>query len=299
MPHPQILVVGSLAFDVIFSIPHDFRQSVPLQDGEIRSFNATYVANEKNEHPGGTAGNIAVWLGTQNVPCSVFSAWGQDLETKGYAARLQKSGAELRGAVGEHTAACYSVSDPLHQQLVIWQPNHYEHNKTQNLLDHYSAAELAHFKYAIFSAGTPDSIRKHLTEFRQHNSAALVIFDPGQVTPIFTAEDFKACVELSDMVVGNDIEAQHFEGFMQGDWPESVQRVITLGDRGWRHHQTGIWEAGSAVKVESVVETTGAGDAFRAGLLAGLSSGQRLSESLALGAKLGAECVGLPAGQPV
>jgi hypothetical protein len=68
----KVLVVGSLAFDVIFSIPHDFRQSIPLEDGRIRNFNASFVADGKKEFPGGTAGNIAYWLGTQHVSSAVF-----------------------------------------------------------------------------------------------------------------------------------------------------------------------------------------------------------------------------------
>lgn len=299
MPHSKILVVGSLAFDVIFSIPHDFRQSIPLQEGRIRSFNATYLANQKQEYPGGTAGNIALWLAQKEQPCSIFSAWGRDLLPKGYHEKLTLAEINLRGSEGEFTAHCYSVSDPLHQQLVIWQPNHYDFNQQQHLADFYEIQELKNFEYAVFSAGTPNSILMHMQEFKAQNDTAVVIFDPGQVTPFFTPEEFNACTELCDIIIGNDIEGSHFDTFKPNHWPDHVQRIITLGERGARYHKDGEWHYVDPVPVKEIVETTGAGDAFRAGLVLGLKQGKSLEAALKMGAELGAECVQIPAGQPV
>lgn len=170
----KILVYGSLAFDVIFSIPHDFRQSIPLENGKIRNFNATYNANQKQEFPGGTAGNIAFWLGQQNQNSVVFSAWGKDFSQKNYRQKLEKLGVSFYGAEGDFTAHAYLVSDPLHQQLIIWQPNAYELNETQNLADYFSSNDLESVEYAIFSPGTPDSMLKHLQEFRTTNKSAKI-----------------------------------------------------------------------------------------------------------------------------
>ena len=299
MSQSPILVVGSLAFDVIFSIPHDFRQSIPLEDGRIRSFNASYLANEKQEYPGGTGGNIALWLETLNEPCSLFSAWGRDLLPKGYHEKLTLAEVDLRGSEGEFTACCYSVSDPLHQQMIIWQPNHYDFNKEQSLTDFYEKEELENFAYAVFAAGTPDSILKHMQEFKNINRTATVIFDPGQVSPFFTADQFKGCVDVCDIAVGNDIESDHFENYMKGDWPEAVQRIITLGERGARYWRNDEWHYVDPVLVDNIVETTGAGDAFRAGLISGLKKNAPLEQCIALGCEMGAKCVQMPAGQPV
>lgn len=299
MSEPKILVVGSLAFDIIFSIPTDFRQSIPLEEGRIRNFNATYLADKKQEFPGGTAGNIALWLQEERLKCSVFSAWGRDLLPKGYHEKLVNANVDLRGTEGEFTACCYAVSDPLHQQLIIWQPNSYSCNETQNLSDFYEISELEAFDYVIFAAGSPVSTKRHMAEFRQYNQTATVLFDPGQMTPFFMTEDFKACVELSNFVLGNDIEGQHFDTYMADGWPDKIERIITLGDRGARYWAEDEWHYVDPVEVEPVVETTGAGDAFRAGLLAGLVQNKNLAEAVAEGSKLGAQCVQLPAGQPL
>ncbi len=189
----KILVVGSIAFDVIFSIPHDFRQSIPVENGAIRNFNASFIADEKKEFHGGTAGNIAYWLGKENTPSAIFSAFGKDFWEKGYEKKLKDLGVIIRGNIGEYSAHAYLISDPLHQQLIIWQPNAYEGNAKQSLFDFYTDVELQTFEYAIFSAGTPLSIQKHISEFREKNTSAKVIFDPGQITPIMSQEIFYAC----------------------------------------------------------------------------------------------------------
>lgn len=303
--HPKILAVGSLAFDIIFSIPGDFRKSIPLTNGKIRNFNATYVANEKKEFPGGTAGNIAFWLGQEKTPSTVFSAWGKDLSQKGYEQKLKKLGAKLVGPEGTHTAHAYIVSDSLHQQLIIWQPNAYEKAATSSLKRTFSKTELTNFKYAIFSAGTPSSIEKHLKEFRETNKDAIVIFDPGQVSQFFTKEGFKKCCELANVLVGNDIEFQYFATH---GIPKNIITIETLGSKGADIKIANKTIHVPAKKVSKVVETTGAGDAFRAGLLSSLAktithktdsplNATALKKAVQKGVLLGAECVKIPSAQ--
>lgn len=290
----KILVYGSLAFDIIFSIPQDFRQSIPLENGKIRNFNATYIANEKQEFPGGTAGNIAFWLGQQKQNSDVFSAWGKDFSQKNYRQKLEKLGTSFYGKEEVFTAHAYMVSDPLHQQLVIWQPNAYELNETQNLADYFSTEDLKNFEYVIFSPGTPDSMLKHLQEFRNQNKTAQVFFDPGQVAPFFGKEKFEKCCALSDVLIGNDIEFQHFKKY---GIREGITTIETLGERGVRFFHKNSETFFSAQKAEKVVETTGAGDAFRAGVLAQLIQNKNWEKAIEKGMELGAKCVGLPSGQ--
>lgn len=291
---PSVLVVGSIAFDIIFSIEHDFRKSIPVENGEIRSFNASFMANEKTEFPGGTAGNIAWWLGQKYVRSSVFSAVGEDFDSKGYRRRLQSRGAEVRGKTGNFSAHAYMISDPLHQQIIIWQPNAYLENKTQKLSEYYSSAELESFEVAIFAAGTHDSIPAHMAEFRTANPKATIIFDPGQITHTFEKEELAQCCRLADILVGNDIEFKHLRTL---GLPHDIITIETFGAKGVTIVENGNETKIPAVTAEKVVETTGAGDAFRAGLISGILHGMSLPEAAQIGAELGAECVALPSGQ--
>ena len=291
----KILVVGSVAFDVIFSIPQDFRDSIPLENGKIRNFNATYIANEKQEFPGGTAGNIAFWLGQQEIKSDVFTAWGKDFSQKGYKQKLTDLGQKIHGTAGLFTAHAYMVSDPIHQQLIIWQPNAYELNETQKLADAFSDEKLASFEYAIFSPGSPASMVKQMQELREKNKTAKIILDPGQVSPFFGAENFAQASAVADILIGNDIEFTHFKKYGINN---HLIQIETLGERGVRLKLNKDYdEVFVAEKVNKVVETTGAGDAFRAGLLTKLSQNKNWEEAIKNGCKFGAKCVQLPSGQ--
>lgn len=290
----HILLSGSLAFDVIFSLSQDFRSAIPLEDGKIRNFNASYTANDKKEFAGGNAGNIAFWLGEECVPSTIFSAWGKDIHTKGYRRKLENMGVSFRGSEGAFTAHAYMVSDPLHQQLIIWQPNAYALHGEQSLGKIFSKKELLDFRFAVFSAADPETMRKHLKEFRECNHHATVFFDPGHSTPLFLSKIFQDCSQYASILIGNDIEFQHFRklGILK-----HLDTIETLGAQGVRASIGEKKYEFPAIPNITVVETTGAGDAFRAGLLSARAKGKSWQESLQKGIELGAKCVGMASGQ--
>ncbi len=290
----KVFISGSLAFDIIFSISHDFRNSIPLQNGKIRSFNASYRADSKKEFPGGTAGNISFWLGKSGVSSTVFSCFGKDFETKGYHAKLKKLGVDVRGYCGEFTPHAYMISDPLHQQLIIWQPNASDDKKEYPLLDYFSEKELKSIEIAIFAPGTPSPLEEQMKIFRKLNPDALVIFDPGQKMPRFSRKKFLECCHRADILMGNDIEYSYFREF---GIPLHLIQIETLGSRGVRVLDKESEKKFSGIKAKKVVETTGAGDAFRAGFIAGLVQGKKFDQAIVMGEKLGSKCVEFPSAQ--
>jgi len=290
----NIFIYGSIAFDIIFSINDDFRKSIPLIDGKIKNFNATYLAKEKKEFPGGTAGNIGFWLGQEKIGATIFSAWGKDFSQKKYQQKLENLGIKIVGYEGDFTANAYIISDPLHQQLTIWQPNTYEKKLELNLKNYFSDNELQKFQYAIFSAGTSDSITKHIQEFRKKNKQAKIIFDPGQVSQFFSKENFCTCLKNSDILIGNDVEFEYFKKFGIDD---NLIQIETLGEKGIRLKKDGKEKFFQSKKVENVVETTGAGDAFRAGFLSVFFQKEDWDAAIKKGCELGAKCVKLSSAQ--
>ncbi len=292
----KIFVYGSIAFDVIFSVTDDFRKSIPLEAGEIRNFNATYIANKKDENPGGIAGNIAFWLGEAEVTSTVFSVFGKDFTTLGYRRRLEDYGHKIMGEEGEFTSHAYMVSDPLHQQLVIWQPNAAEVIDNIRLGDYVSEESLSGFEWAIFSPGSNVSLPKHIAEFRALNPKAKIILDPGQWTPFWEEEALIQTLGQVDFLIGNDIEFQHFNKY-RNYFPEDLYEIETKGERGVEFRYKGGKKNFEALKVDNVVETTGAGDAFRAGFLSVVSQGGEFEEAIEKGCEFGARCVQLPSAQ--
>ncbi len=303
----KVLIVGSVAFDIIFSIPQKFQDSIPVTDGKIKNFNASYMAQSKQEAPGGTAGNIAHWFLKNGKRCDVFTAAGKDFETKGYKQKLETAGANISGPTGDYTANAYMISDNDNQQLIIWQPNTWEMIDDTNMTDFYDSQQLADFDIAIFSVLVPDTMKKHLETFRSHNKKATVFFDPGQVTPLYDAGSFQHCAQHADVVIGNEVEFTHFKQFcpsFSNEWDinphleipkksEIQNRVYieTLGDKGCEVYYLGQQRSYEAAQASTVAETTGAGDAFRAGIISEMALGKTLHESIPLGLAYGAKSV--------
>lgn len=290
----NILISGAVAFDTIFSVTSDFRDQMRVKDGAVDHFNAMYIAGDKQEYHGGTGGNISFWLGRSGASHHLFSAWGQDFEQKGYAAKLREMGAEIRGTVRDYTAHAYMISDPHHQQLQIWQSNAYAANEEHFLTDFYSPQELAAFDLALFCTGTARSILAQMETLRAHNPEVFIIFDPGQQTPLFSREQMQACVALADATVANHIEWSYIPADI---FDAAHIRICTRGAQGVDIRGGGIALDLPAQSVTSVVETTGAGDAFRGGLLSGLARGMNWEDAAKLGTAAGAHCVQLPSGQ--
>jgi adenosine kinase len=291
----KVLVVGSVAFDIIFSVEGDMRHELPLEEGEVRKVNITLIANKKNQYFGGTAANIAYGLGLLKANPLMFSAVGDDFYPH-FAEHLKRSGVDLRvvkGGEGSETAHAYQISDKLHQQIVIWQPDVYgdmiDNTPISRSID---PIEFNGVKVAIFSPGTPDSTLNHMLEFSKGKpEGALSIFDPGQINNLFDKDKFVQCLNLSNIVISNDIEVAGIKNRLGLDVPDILKLgptyvIETKGEQGSIiHSATQDVHIGVATP-KMLVETTGAGDSFRAGLVYGLLQGKTIEDATKIGAVL-------------
>lgn len=286
---------GSIAFDLIFGVGDDFRDAIHVVDGEIREFNPVYVAGDKKVARGGTAGNISFWLGQEGVESCMLSAWGADFEEKGYAGALRDLGVELFGPSGEFTATSYQISDPIQQQLIIWQPNSYPLHEKVRLKEYFSEEKLSEFEYAIFAPGTPLSITQYMEDFVAANESAMKFFDPGQMVQFFSEDEFARCCELADVIIGNASEFVFFEKF---GMPDALIKIRTLGENGADLIMSDVLHLDIS-PTDKVVETTGAGDAFRAGVIAELleNGGELNEKSIRRGLDVSARAVAYPSAQ--
>ena len=101
------------------------------------------------------------------------------------------------------------------------------------------------------------------------------IFDPGQGMPMFNGEELLEFVELADWITLNDYEAKLMEertGLTPEQLAAKVKALIITkgGDGSLIYTDGGIVEIPSA-KPKALLDPTGCGDAYRAGLLYGLS----------------------------
>ncbi len=301
----KALIVGSLAFDIIFSVHGDIRDEIKLENGELGNVNLMFTANGKKRYFGGTAGNISYGLSLLSSNHTLFSLAGKDF-TQDYEEHLNRGNADLQVVVEEEkfTATYYGISDEKYQQIGIWQPDAYLGIDTIPLASKLDNKRIEEYSVAIFSPGTGLSIRNHMHEFRQkRGNKPTVIFDPSQVLSIFfTKELLHECLSMTDIVVGNETEINQFEklfGFgIDEIYKTGVKTIIeTKGEKGVTIYTEKSEEHIDAIKPKKLVETTGAGDAFRAGLISGILDGKSIKEACLIGNKLGAACVSEYGGQ--
>src|SRR5690606_34632392 len=110
--------------------------------------------------------------------------------------------------------------------------------------------------------------------------------DLGQAMPLFDGDDLRDMIQLTDVLTVNDYEAhvvQQRTGLSMADISMDKQAVIvTLADQGSVLWQNGIATSIAPVKAEQVIDPTGCGDAYRAGLLYGATNGWTWEKSCQL-----------------
>jgi adenosine kinase len=293
----KILVYGTIGIDVVFSVYGTIKERIHYKDGLLLRQNLMFTAESKREFFGGTGANIAYGLGLLGARPTLFSVAGKDFPGE-FKKHLQKNGVkDFRVFVDkeEYTGNFYSITDAIGEQIGIWQPNAYAKIDKIKLGELVSSRELKSFDYAIFSPGTPESILKHMKEFKKSCAKnTIVIFDPGQVSVYFKKENLKKCFDLCNLFIANETEFSLLEkilGENLKNYLKNKNYIETKGEEG-----SGIYWQGRGynipiIKPKRIAEPTGVGDAYRAGLIYGLSNGVNIEKACLLGAQMASKCI--------
>jgi adenosine kinase len=263
-----ILVCGSLAYDNIMVFPDQFRKHI-LPD-QIHILNVAFLVPDMRREFGGTGGNIAYNLRLLGEAPLVMATVGQDFDP--YAQRLASLGLDtrhVRRIHDQYTAQAFITTDIDDNQITAFHPG------AMSFSHQNRVADAAGTKVGIVS---PDG-RQGMVEHSRDFAAAGIpfIFDPGQGLPMFSGEELVAMSEGAAAITVNDYEARIFEQ-KAGRPIETLVRpgrvvVITRGGEGSSVHTAEGRVDVEAVKPEGLVDPTGCGDAYRAGLLYGMARG--------------------------
>lgn len=254
------------------------------------------IANKK-EYFGGTAGNISYGLGLLGEKPLLFSLVGKDFFIQ-YAPHLENLGVKIKvSSDPKNKTASFSYSTTLKGSInEIWNPGAYSNISKLSLSKTIGAEYVKNTGWAIFAPGNQQSTLKHLKEFKKINKKAVTIFDPGQMIKTYTRKKFVECFNLADILILNEVEYEDIKIILGQDPQKLLNRkskkiIKTLGGDGsviiGKNETTKI----SAVRPKKVLDTMGAGDAYRAGLLYGLSKGFSLKKACSIGAKIAARNV--------
>lgn len=286
----SIYITGSMAYDRIMNFPGKFTDSI-LPD-QIHNLNVSFFIDNLDEKLGGNAGNIAYTLSLLGESSIIVATAGRDFER--YAEVLRQRGLSLEGITvleEQLTASAYIMTDQANNQITGF---HAAAMMTPSTYDFPSL--MPEQDIALIGPSNPDDMNAHPALYRE--KGVRYIYDPAQQLPMLTAEQLLAAIEGAYLLIGNDYEIQLISnntGRSREELSAMTARglIITLGENGSLvlDKESGEEQAVPAVPVSKVTDPTGAGDAYRAGLIKGLVLGQTLFAAACLGSTCAAFCI--------
>jgi len=283
----RILVFGSLAYDRIMTFPGRFADHI-LPD-KIHVLSVCFVLGGLTEKFGGTAGNIAYTLGLLGDSPTIISSAGKDFEP--YAAWLAKQGLTMQGirrVQDELTAGAYITTDQSDNQITAFNPGAMK-MQAGFALDGLDPSDTL----GIIAPGCLADMEHYCAAFKERGIP--FFFDPGQNITAFSGPKLAQMLTGANYLITNDYEMELIltaTGLSKADVLDRVGTLITtLGEEGSVLNVKGSETRIPAAKVRGVKDPTGAGDAYRAGLLRGLAQGKPLPVAARMGAVTAAYCV--------
>jgi len=295
MKRDKVIVLGSLAFDYIMGFDENFVNAVSI-DYEKREYQSTVTANSRIQHFGGTAGNIAYNLGLLNLsPVSLLGSVGKDFESLGYRDHITKfHNIDLNVDIQDDlfTAACYIVNDKKSNQMIIFHGGALDEGKNIDLRKKIKDPE--QYAYAINSTQGIEAMKNFADQLNELKIP--MIFDPGQITPLFSKNNLLSILTKSEILIGNTYEINQVMSKTEMDDKDLLDHISaiikTKGSEG-----SEIKTKTSSGKLENieipiskpnkVIDATGAGDGYRAGFLSGLILEMSLQNACRLGSTVG------------
>ncbi|GGP25510.1 carbohydrate kinase family protein [Silvimonas amylolytica] len=279
-----ILISGSIAYDTIMVFQDQFKNH--LLPDQLHIISISFLVPEMRRELGGCAGNIAYSLkGLGGDPLMVGTV-GSDFGP--YAARLDQQGISRAGIkeLPEHfTAQCFVTTDLDDNQIAAFHPG------AMNF-SHFIDSKDIGVPVELGIVG-PDGKLGMQARCRQLAAGGVpFIFDPGQGMPLFSGEELLEMTEQADYLTLNDYEAEVMSRRCGVSIPDLAKKVkaliVTYGSEGSEIYADGEVHRIPVVQAEAVVDPTGCGDAFRAGLLYGISHGWDWPSTGRLASLLGA-----------
>lgn len=268
MTGKRALICGSVAFDTIMVFQDRFKNHI-LPD-KIHMLNVSFLVPQLRREFGGCAGNIAYnlrLLGDAGLPMATV---GRDFVQ--YADWMKQTGVPtdyVRVIDSEHTAQGYVTTDLDDNQIWAFHPGAMQQSHLNKV------SEARDIAIGIVAPDGREGMVQHAAGFAA--AGIPFIFDPGQGLPLFSGDDLRAFIKQASWVAVNDYEwqvVQERTKLSAADITSQVQAlIVTRGPDGSVIYTKGREIIIPAAKPVAVVDPTGCGDAYRAGLIHGLLHG--------------------------
>ncbi|MBI5429536.1 MAG: carbohydrate kinase family protein [Nitrosomonadales bacterium] len=262
------LICGSMAYDTIMVFHDQFKKHILPE--QIHILNVAFLVPEMRREYGGCAGNIAYNLKMLGGNPLIMATVGDDFTP--YATRLDNLGlpkTHIRHVPNSYTGQAFITTDLDDNQITAFHPG----AMGQSHLNSVSAAK--EISLGIVSPDGREGMIQHALEFSDQGIP--FVFDPGQGMPMFSGAELLRFIEQAAYVTVNDYEARMLQDKTGKTLAEIAQRVkalvVTLGGDGSTIYADGKQISIPTPKPKAIVDPTGCGDAYRAGLLYGIQKG--------------------------
>ena len=265
----MILVTGSLAYDLIMDFPGRF--SDHIDPTKIHILNLSFLVDSLKKQKGGTAGNIAYNLALLEIPVNILGSVGEDFDE--YQTFLQKAGVDVSNikiVKNEQTSQAFITTDKADNQITSFYPGSMKNNSSLKIVDLSEKPE-----FTVISPNDPKAMINFALECQKLEIPYM--FDPGMQLPRLTNQDLITGIKGAKILIGNDYEIGLLSSKLKVKSEKLLENIkiliTTLGEKGSIIQTKDQNIRIKAAKPKEVIDPTGAGDAYRAGFLAGYLQG--------------------------
>jgi adenosine kinase len=261
----RTLICGSMAYDTIMVFHDQFKNHILPE--QIHILNVAFLVPDMRREFGGCAGNIAYNLKLLGGEPVIMATVGDDFAP--YASRLETlalDAGHIRQVAGSYTAQAFITTDLDDNQITAFHPG------AMNFSHQNEVATASDIRLGIVSPDGRQGMIEHAHQFAE--AGIQFIFDPGQGLPMFNGAELQEFIRQADYLTCNDYEAK----LLQERTGQSLEQlakqvralVVTLGGEGSRIYADGQIHDIPPALASEVVDPTGCGDAYRAGLMTGI-----------------------------
>ncbi|MBL8131110.1 MAG: carbohydrate kinase family protein [Anaerolineae bacterium] len=266
----DIIVTGSIAYDYLMRFPGQFREHI-LRD-KLDQVSLSFLVDDMTRHYGGVAANIVYTLGRLGLRPRLFGTVGKDFGD--YRHHLEAVGVDTTLVVqidSVFTASFFANTDLENNQIASFYSGAMALARNYRLSDVYESKP----DLVVISPNDPIAMQSLAQECRERGIRFL--YDPSQQVPRLTGSELRQGMSGAFAMVVNQYEADMIcekTGMTLSDLRREIDvLVITRGKHGSSVYMNDDVVDVPIVPAGQIVDPTGVGDAFRAGLLCGISHG--------------------------
>jgi adenosine kinase len=265
----DILITGSIAYDYLMRFPGRFKEA--LIAGSIEKISVSFLVDDMTRHFGGIAPNIAYTMALLGERPRILGTAGRDFGP--YRDWLESAGVDTSTVVVlDHlfTASFFANTDLENNQIASFYAG------AMGEAGQYGIRDVTEHlpDWVVISPNAPDAMRNLIDECVAHDIP--FVYDPSQQTARIDGDELIHGIRNCAMLTCNEYEWEMIESKTGLTLPKALKMgfilVITKGKEGAHIYENGEAHFIPTFNNVQIIDPTGVGDAFRAGLLVGMAN---------------------------